>query len=116
MWRRIKQQLRDFRRSSPGERFESHYRRSSQAEEKPTKLWRALSLVVAFLAFVLGVVFSLIPGIPGFVFFFLSAALLASESLRVARFLDWAELKLRQGWARITRRRRPRRPAAQGNS
>ncbi|MEO6567767.1 MAG: hypothetical protein ABIO94_03310 [Opitutaceae bacterium] len=67
-----------------------------------------VNLVLAAVSFVLGIVFSLIPGIPGVVFFGLCAALLAAESLAMARMLDAAELKLRKLWARV--RRKPFRP------
>ena len=101
MWRRFKSQFREFRRRPPGKRFQGHYESRKKAGDKPAAWTRVLNLVLAAVCFVLGIVFSLIPGIPGFVFFFVSAALLAAESLRTARFLDAAELKIRAGWKRV---------------
>ena len=63
-----------------------------------------MNLVLAVISFVLGIVFSIIPGIPGVLFFGLCAALLAAESLAVARGLDLTELKLRKLWGAIRRK------------
>lgn len=106
MWRRFKKQLRDFRRHPAGERFRAHYRARQKTDKKPAAFSRVLNLILAAVSFVLGIVFSFIPGIPGFLFFFVTAALLAAESFRVARILDAADLKARALWQRVTKRRR----------
>jgi hypothetical protein len=108
MWRRFKKQMADFRRSPAGERFKMHYKARQKSEKKPAAFSRVLNLILAAVSFVLGVVFSLIPGIPGFLFFLVTAALLAAESFRVAQALDFAELKARSLWRRVTRRRQTR--------
>lgn len=109
MWRQFKKEMRDFRRSPAGERFKAHYQARQRPGKKPAAISRVLNLILAAASFVLGIVFSLIPGIPGFLFFLVTAALLAAESFRVAQFLDFAELKLRGLWERMTRRRKPAR-------
>ena len=81
------------RRDPPGERFQRHYRRRHEQERG-----RLIRLRVVGLASVLigvGVVLLFVPG-PGTVLIGLGAALVAEESLAVARALDWTELKLRR--------------------
>ena len=60
-------------------------------------------LVIAIIAFAIGLVLIFIPG-PAILFFLIAGGLLAAESRHVARFLDWSEVKLRHGlswlWAR----------------
>jgi hypothetical protein len=65
--------------------------------------------IFALLAFAVGVVLAFIPG-PAVVFFGIAAALLASESMTVARALDRVEVWLRGAWRRLRgpRRRRQR--------
>jgi hypothetical protein len=104
MWRRLKKQVESFRRVPPGQRFEAHYEARRNSGEEPGVSSRVINFVLIIVSFVLGIVFSLVPGIPGFVFFFIGAALLAAESLRVAQFLDASEIKLRAMWGRIARR------------
>ena len=70
-----------------------------------------LYLAGAIASFAVGVVLVFIPG-PAFVFFILSAALLATQSQWVARRLDDLELKIRnaatqaRAWWRRTRHQR----------
>lgn len=103
MSRKLKEQMKAFRASAPGQRFQDSYKRRRNDGEK-TMIWRVLNLAIAAVAFILGIVFSLLPVIPGFVFFFLTAVLVASESRRVARFLDRLEVKLRGAWKWLRRR------------
>jgi hypothetical protein len=105
MWRKFKTQLSDFRRSPAGERFQTHYKARQKSAKNPAAFSRILNLILAAVSFVLGIVFSIIPGIPGFLFFLVTAALLAAESFRVARFLDSTELKVRGWWQWVKRRR-----------
>lgn len=65
-------------------------------------LRRVLLLGLAVLLTAIGVVLMFIPG-PAILFFFLAGALLAEESLPVARGLDWAELRLRAAWNALRR-------------
>lgn len=111
MGRQLKEQWQEFRRRLPGERFQDSYRRSKQKNDKTMRLWRLLRVLGAVVMIVLGVIFSLVPGIPGVVFFFFAATILAAESLRFARMLDAGEVKLRGTVAGIKRWRSGRRAA-----
>jgi hypothetical protein len=59
---------------------------------------RFLRLLVALGSIVVGIVLTVIPG-PAILFFLIAGSLLSTESLFVARWLDWSELKLRAGWS-----------------
>lgn len=54
-------------------------------------------MLLAVVAIVIAVFLMVLPG-PAVLFYFFAGTLLASESLFVARLLDWAELRLRAGW------------------
>lgn len=100
-WERLKDQ-------APGERFEWFYRRQST---KGVGV-KALYLVLAAVSFGVGVILAFIPG-PAVLFFALSAALVGTQSLWVARLLDRGEVKGRKAWTslRARWRRRKRRQA-----
>jgi hypothetical protein len=106
MLKRLKGEWRRFKRSPVGHRFRNRYGRAKVSQEVHGAGGRFLRLVLAALAFVVGVIFSILPVLPGFVFFFVSASLLATDSYRVAQFLDWSEVKLRELWSSIRRRKR----------
>ena len=58
---------------------------------------RILLLVAALGALVIGVFLMFVPG-PAVLFYFLAGTLLASESLYLARLMDWTEVRLRTLW------------------
>ncbi len=58
---------------------------------------------VAFVSLVIAISLSVIPG-PAFVFYAISAGMLASESLRLARWPDGLEVWIRAAW-KWTRKR-----------
>jgi hypothetical protein len=62
------------------------------------QLGRMLRLMIAVLAFGVGLVLAVMPG-PAILFFLLSGSLLAAESRGVARILDRAEVRLRGIWS-----------------
>lgn len=85
---------RDFWRAAPGKRFSQRYQRLNQADRGvPARIAR---WVAGLVLIVLGIIFMPLPG-PGFVPVLAGFALLAGESLRVAMFLDRAEMRVR-GW------------------
>jgi hypothetical protein len=80
-------------RDAPGQRFTRRYERL-RARGHP--LWRrALGIVLGVLLILVGAVFMVLPG-PGLVPVVAGLALLASDSPRIARGLDRAELKIRR--------------------
>lgn len=101
MLKKLKQHWREFRKGSPGHRFQDRHERNRGARSGRSGFW-FLKPVVAILLVVAGVVFCLIPG-PGLPLLLIGAGLLADVSLTVARTLDWIELQIR---ALLTRFRR----------
>jgi hypothetical protein len=95
----MKKRWKEIRKLPPGDRFEMFYEK--RRERDRGKPWlRVLYLGGALVAFAIGVVLAFIPG-PAVVFFALSGALLATQSRKVARGLDWAEVKLRRVASRL---------------
>lgn len=91
---RWKQQWRALRESRPGERFEDRYRAANRKRDGGSLGGHIVRVGLAVALFAIGVVLVVIPG-PAVLFFALAGALMATESLWVARALDWTELKVR---------------------
>ena len=108
---RWKRQLRkgwtELKASQPGERFEDAYHRQKRTGQGRSAAERLLRPILALLSFAIGVVLAFIPG-PAVVFFALSATLLATQSLRVARALDQTEVWLRLQRAKLRKKLRAR--------
>jgi uncharacterized protein (TIGR02611 family) len=92
MFRKLKQEWAILARSAPGKRFQNRYHR--RKNRRGSAIVRVLYLAVGITLFAFGLVLLLAPG-PGFLVIFLGGAMIAEESLLVARALDWAELRLR---------------------
>jgi hypothetical protein len=109
---RWKRQLREgwseLKASQPGERFQDAYQRQKQADQGRSAAARWLRPILSLLSFAIGVVLAFIPG-PAVVFFALSATLLATQSLRVARALDRTEIWLRAKREQLRKKPRARR-------
>lgn len=94
MIERLRRHWREFRESKPGHRFQERYRRRRQGER--SHILKRIFLIVLGAVLALGSLFlAPLPG-PGFATVFLGLAILAGELLPAARFLDWAELRLRK--------------------
>jgi hypothetical protein len=108
---RWKRQLRkawtELKASQPGERFQEAYHRQKRADRGRSAAARWLRPVAALLSFAIGVVLAFIPG-PAVVFFALSATLLATQSLHVARALDQTEVWLRAQRTKLRKKLRAR--------
>jgi hypothetical protein len=90
MIQRAKDMWGELRRGTAGERFQHLH----QVHSAHRSTWaRVLTLVAAIVSFVIGLILAFIPG-PAVVFFALTAALAAVQSLAVARWLDTSELKM----------------------
>jgi hypothetical protein len=85
---------RDLWRDAPGRRFVRRHERLRGRERGPAG--RVLRGALGAVLVVVGLVFMPLPG-PGFVGVLMGGALIAGESIRVARWLDRAELRVR-GW------------------
>ena len=112
---RIKEDWRLFKASKPGYRFRDHYRRHRRRsrQRSPSQgrfdLRKVLFIVVGTAITITSIVLGPLPG-PGLGTFLLGLVILASELQLVARFLDWAEVKIRRparrakdAWARLSR-------------
>jgi uncharacterized protein (TIGR02611 family) len=90
----LKESWREFSESEPGHRFQKRYRRRQQ--DMPGHLLKRVSLILLGAVLALGSLFlAPLPG-PGFATVILGLAILAGELLLAARFLDWAEVRLRR--------------------
>lgn len=88
----LKKHWQDLKRGQPGKRFQDHYKKR---HESGTSVWhKVLFLGGGALIVAAGIFFLPAPG-PGFIIIFLGGGLMAQESMRAARVLDWLEVKLR---------------------
>lgn len=94
MLTKLRQHWKDFKASPPGKRFQSVHQRRAKRNGKGSavKKWALISL--GLLLTLAGIFFLAAPG-PGTIVLALGLALLAGESMTVARLLDWLELKFR---------------------
>lgn len=101
MFGRFRKRWRDLLNAKPGRRFQNrYYGRKQRRSGVFTKL---LCVVVGSLLMVAGIVLLPAPG-PGLLVIFLGAAMVAQESLLMARACDWVEVKAR-ALARRARKR-----------
>jgi hypothetical protein len=101
VFRSLKRQWRNFKRARPGRRFQGRYNAGRKARKGGSwrlKFERFFRVLAALVLLVVGVIFVFTPG-PGLLFFFIAGGLLSTESILVARFLDWTEIRSRAGWA-----------------
>ncbi|MBI2510676.1 MAG: hypothetical protein HYV96_01740 [Opitutae bacterium] len=95
MFDRLKSQWAALKRSRPGHRFQDRYERNLQSRNGAKTLWRIVRIVIAAGFVVLGVLFMFIPG-PAIAFYAIAGALLATDSLPLAKLLDWIEVRSRR--------------------
>lgn len=99
MLKKLKQSLAHLREGPPGRRFMNRYH--SHRQERPSV---ALAFVgLGALLLVLGLIFSLVPGIAGIPFALLGIALIVARVRSVALALDRGELAVRRWWSRWCR-------------
>lgn len=98
---RMRNSWRQFERSKPGRRFQDRYNRRQQNSSGKFNLSKVLYIVGGLLIAVTSLALAPLPG-PGWGTFFIGLGLLAGEFKLIARFLDWAEVRLRGAgrWAR----------------
>jgi hypothetical protein len=84
--------------SLPGRRFQDRYRRK---HAQNTSAWKRCAWFCAgILLTIVGVILLAFPG-PGILVGAVGLALLAQESVTLARWLDRTELRLRRWWKKI---------------
>ena len=91
---RMRGSLQDFQNSKPGRRFRDRYHRRHQENRSRLSPSSILYIGGGVLLVIASVFLGPAPGF-GFGTAFVGLALLASEVFSIARFLDWAELELR---------------------
>ncbi len=94
---RLQATWREFADSKPGHRFQDRYRRRQEQGGSGHIIKRVFLIVLGSVLAVGSLFTAPLPG-PGFATVFLGLAILAGELLPAARFLDWAELRLRAFW------------------
>ena len=94
----LKEHWQDLKEGKPGKRFQDHYRKYH--ESGGNRMRKVLFIGIGALIVAAGIFFLPAPG-PGFLIIFLGGGLMAQESLRAAKVLDWMELRLRRiaDWA-----------------
>lgn len=100
----LRQSWRELKGGSTGRRFQDHYDRRHEGGESRARKWGFIGGGVAVVA--AGIFFLPAPG-PGMLIVLAGLGLIAQESRRAARALDWVEEKARpwldrgrEGWSR----------------
>jgi hypothetical protein len=84
--------------SQPGRRFQERYRRM---HSKSTSAWKRCAFIAAGIVLTLvGTFFLAVPG-PGIPILVVGLALIAQESVTLARRLDRTEVRLRRWWKKL---------------
>jgi hypothetical protein len=92
---RAKRSWQLFTRSKPGDRFQVRYYYHRQSRRGRSSLSRIFNIVVGSVLVIFSTFFGWAPG-PGMLTLVIGLSMLGSEFLVVARFLDWAEVRLRK--------------------
>lgn len=95
MRERLERGWSELKSSAPGERFEARYHRHRRARAKRHSLEVLIRAAIAAALALVGVLLLFAPG-PGLLLLAAGAAILATESLAVARFLDRVEIRARR--------------------
>lgn len=98
----VKEHWHELKSSRPGRRFQERYERRKKEHRGSFHWARWLNIIGGTLLVLAGVFMLAVPG-PGMLVAVVGLSLLGSEFLTLARFLDWAELKLRKMFTRIRR-------------
>jgi polyferredoxin len=91
----MREHWHQFKASKPGHRFQDSYHRRRKSGQNLLSFRRIFNITLGSTLVVFSTFFGWVPG-PGLLTFFIGLALIAGELLPVARFLDWAEVRLRK--------------------
>lgn len=97
----LKNHWREIADGEPGKRFQHRFEQKEREGRSAAHIFKMVAAVVLIAA---GIVFLVIPG-PGSVLIVIGGALLAEGSSKVARALDWTEMRLRKLLRRFTHRK-----------
>ena len=92
---RLKAQWQQLQASRPGHRFRDRYERHKRDRSGAKLFWRIVRVAAAAVLVCIGAFFMFVPG-PAILFYALAGALLSTDSLPVAKALDWCEVKGRR--------------------
>ena len=92
MFTGLKRYWKELKRGTPGKRFQQQYQKSHDTGGNPLR--KVLFLGGGALVIAAGVFFLPAPG-PGWAIIFIGGGLMAQESKRAAKVLDWTELRIR---------------------
>ena len=95
MFKHIKNDWEALKRSEPGHRFQDRYDRRHSGKKGPKKFWGPVIIGVGLAIVGIGVLLLVFPG-PGWVTIGIGLALIAGESLILAKILDVLELVIRK--------------------
>lgn len=95
MIEKIRETWHSFKESEPGHRFKDRYHRRQQSKSGRFDLGLVVSVFGGVLILLGGIVAVPGPG-PGWLIIFLGLGLVAGEFRPAARFMDWAEVRLRR--------------------
>jgi len=95
MIEKIRESWQSFKESEPGQRYKDRYRRRQQSKSGEFDLGLVVSVLGGVLIVLGGIVAVPGPG-PGWLIVFLGLGLVAGEFRPIARFMDWAEVRLRR--------------------
>jgi hypothetical protein len=99
MFDSLKRRVRRFMTAPSGTRFRAYHERLAQ---RPNLMRTLLAVGCGLILLALGLILLVLPG-PGLLIAAIGAALIAGESLTVARFLDRIDLCLTRAFARWRR-------------
>ena len=94
-WKAVRKPFDELAQAEPGQRFQRFYQRRRARRSRSGTIVRVVGGAVLV---VVGVLLSMPPLVPGFVVSLTGLALIASQSQRVARWVDAAECWLRRLW------------------
>ena len=95
MFSPLKRKWENIKKVTPGKRFQERYYRRRRKRQHRSQLRKLLNMIIGLLIIAVGIIFLFIPG-SGWVIIFIGAMSISGESLTVARYLDWAEVELRE--------------------
>lgn len=101
MFTALRQHWKDFKAGTPGKRFQEIHRKRKERQGAGSTARKWVFTGLGILLTLVGLVLLVAPG-PGTLLLAPGLALLAGESMGVARALDWMELRLRAllAWAK----------------
>jgi hypothetical protein len=103
MLSKLRQHWNDFKASPPGRRFQDIHKRRGEEKGRMAGPRKFAFIGLGLILSAAGIFFMAVPG-PGTVILAIGLVFIARESLTMARFLDWAETKIRPVYLALQKR------------